>query len=171
MGRVCLGKIVKLHGYLGQMKVRTSFDDDFDISKIDRVFSDNCEEFTVNKIFKVDSGIVIGLNNVDLTIAKSMINKNLYIDRILVENKILIEDLKGSSVSFNNGEIFAKIEDVQDYGAAEVFYLKTLEGKELLFPNVKGVINNFDYQKKLLVLNKEKFDEVSNENWYPNSFS
>ena len=54
-----------------------------------------------------------------------------------------------------------KITDVQDYGAAEVISVLTVNGKELMFPNVKGVIVSFDYKEKKLVLNKTKFKEVA----------
>jgi ribosomal 30S subunit maturation factor RimM len=77
-----------------------------------------------------------------------------------VSGKILIEDLKGSVVSFENEEEFAKVEDVQDYGAAEVFFVRTKTNKQLMFPNVKGVIVSFDYKTKKLILNKDKFKEV-----------
>ena len=34
------------------------------------------------------------------------------------------------------------------------------EGTEIMFPNVKGVIDSFDYTQKKLVVTKEKFREV-----------
>ena len=90
-----------------------------------------------------------------------------YIDRELVGGKILIEDLKGSNVYFEDETLIGNIQDVQDYGAAEVFFVKTQKGTEIMFPNVKGVIASFDYKQKKLVVNKEKFGEVCDyENWY-----
>ena len=83
-----------------------------------------------------------------------------YIDREIVAGKILIEDLKESSVYFEGDVLIGKIQDVQDYGAAEVFFVKTEKGTEIMFPNVKGVISSFDYKQKKLVVNKEKFMEV-----------
>lgn len=162
MEKICIGKPVRLHGYLGEMKVNAKFDDDFDIFQIKSIFDANDNEFEVIRIFKVKDGIVIGLKNVDLETAKRMINQDIFIDRTLVKDKILIEDLKGSNV-FIDGEPIGKIIDVQDYGAAEVFYMEDTNGREILFPNVNGLILSFDYHEKKLVLNHERFLEVTNE--------
>ena len=165
MDKVVLGKVVKLHGYLGGFKVNAKFDDDFDINKITEVFDENQNEYKVNRIFKVKDGVVLMLENIDGEKAKSFLNKNILIDRSVVGEKMLIEDLKGSSMYFENGTLVGKITDIQDYGTAEVFYVAGENGKEILFSNVKGVIVNFDLENKKLVINKAKFEEVSDEDW------
>ena len=37
MELVSLGKVVKLHGYLGQMKINTKYDKDFSIKNITKI--------------------------------------------------------------------------------------------------------------------------------------
>ena len=164
MDKICFGKVVRLHGYLGQMKLNAKYDADFDILSIKIMYDENDREFVVKKIFKVKDGVVVMLDGFDLENAKSMINKSFFIERSLVDGKILIEDLKNSSVYFEDGVLIGKITDIQDYGAAEVFYLVKDDGKEVLFPNVKDLIISFDYRAKKLVLNKKRFLEVANEN-------
>lgn len=161
MELVSLGKVVKLHGYLGLMKIVTKFDKGFDIKKITKLYDDNNNEFMVNRIFSNTDSIIVGLEGVDLERAKGYINRTFYIDREVVANKILFEDLKGSEVIFNDGAKLGKITDVQDYGAAEVISVLTGNGSNLMFPNVKGVIESFDYKNKQLVIVKEKFKEVA----------
>lgn len=170
MDKVVLGKAVKLHGYLGGFKVNAKFDDDFDINKITEVFDESKNEYKVNRIFKVKDGVVLMLEGVDGKKAKSFLNKNILIDRSVVGEKMLIEDLKGSKLYFDDDTFVGTITDIQDYGTAEVFYVSAENGKEILFSNVKGVIKNFDLNNKKLVVNKSKFDEVSDENWYFDSF-
>ena len=99
-------------------------------------------------------------DTIDLEKANKLVNKMFYIDREIVGGKILIEDLKGSDIFFEDEVFIGNIQDVQDYGAAEVFFVKTHKGTEIMFPNVKGVIASFDYKQKKLVVNKEKFGEV-----------
>ena len=164
MEKVCLGKVVKLHGYMGQMKIITSYDKDFDIFKIEKMYDENDNEFSVIKIFKVDGGVVVKLEGIELESAKRRINTEFFIDRDLVKDKMLIEDLKGADVYFENDENIGTIVDIQDYGSAEVFYMLTQEGKEVLFPNVKGLIVNFTLSEKKLVVNEVRYKEVSNEN-------
>ncbi len=167
MELVSLGKVVKLHGYLGQMKIITKYDKDFDIKKITKIYDDKNNEYTINRIFSNTESIVVGLDGVDLEKAKTFIGKELFIDRTLVSEKILIEDLKNSEVYFEDSSKLGRVTDVQDYGTAEVFYLELVNGRELLFPNVKGVITNFDYKEKKLVVSKDKLKEVSDyEDWY-----
>lgn len=156
-----LGKIVKLHGIVGEVKIATAFDKDFDIKKIESLFDENGNEFKVKRIMKSNDGIFAGFENVDLETAQKMIGKYVFVNRSLFSGKILIEDLKESDVVFDDGKNIGKIFDIQDYGSAEVFFVKLLSGRELLFPNVKDLIVSFDYEAKKLVVNKTKLKEVS----------
>ena len=172
MEKVSFGKVVKIHGIAGGMKVATKYDKDFDIQKVDFVYDEKDKKYKVNRIFQTADGVVVILDGIDINGAKQFVGKFLFIDRTLVADKILIEDLKNSLVVFDDGEVFGKITDVQDYGSAEVFFLKTDEGKEYMFPNVAGLIKTFDYKEKRLVIDKQKLKEVCDyENWYFDSFS
>lgn len=155
-----LGKVVKLHGYLGLMKVNTKFDKGFDIKKITKIYDETNVEYAVTRIFSNTDAVVVELEGVDLEKAKTYIGRMLYIDRSVVGGKILFEDLKNSIVFFENEKELGTIVDVQDFGAAEVISLKTITGKEIMFPNADGVIVSFDYKTKKLILSEEKFRQV-----------
>ena len=161
MEKVCLGKVVKLHGYLGQMKVQTEYDKDFDANKIKEIANENDDIFKVSRIFKNADGVVVKLEGIELEDAKTYIGKMLYIDRSVLEGKILFEDLKGSVVIFESGEELGKIVDVQDYGTAEVITCIMKNGRELMFPNVKDLIVDFNYKEKKMVINSKRLKEVS----------
>ena len=161
MEKVCLGKVVKLHGYLGQMKVQTEYDKDFDANKIKEIANDNDDIFKVSRIFKNADGVVVKLEGIELEDAKTYIGKMLYIDRSVLEGKILFEDLKGSVVIFESGEELGKIVDVQDYGTAEVITCIMKNGRELMFPSVKDLIVDFNYKEKKMVINLKRLKEVS----------
>jgi 16S rRNA processing protein RimM len=160
MERVCLGKAVKLHGFRGGLKMNAKYDDDFDTKKVKSMFDEEGNEYKISRLSKNTDGFYVDFENVDLEKANKLVNKMFYIDREVVSGKILIEDLKGSDVFFEDETLIGNIQDVQDYGAAEVFFVKTQKGTEIMFPNVKGVITSFDYTQKKLVVNKEKFREV-----------
>lgn len=160
MDKICLGKAVKLHGFRGGLKMNARYDSDFNTSKVKTMFDEQGNEFIVKRLSKNTDGFYVDFENVDLDKAKTLINNYLYIDRELVAGKILIEDLKGSVVYFEDKTELGKITDVQDYGAAEVFFVKKINGKEIMFPNVKGVILSFDYKTKTLIVNRDKLKEV-----------
>jgi len=167
-----LGKVVKLHGYLGLMKVNTKFDKGFDIKKITKIYDEKNVEYAVTRIFSSTDAVVVGLEGVDLEKAKTYIGRMLYIDRSVVGGKILFEDLKNSNVFFENEKELGTIVDVQDFGAAEVISLKTITGREIMFPNAGGVIVSFDYKTKKLILSEEKFRQVCDyEDWYFDTIS
>lgn len=160
MDKVKLGKIVKLHGYLGAFKVKTSYDKDFEIKNIKNVFDKNDNLFEVERIFKTKDGVVIKIKGLNLENVKLMIGSDIYIEREVVGNKILIEDLKGATVQTSSNKILGKIYDVEDYGSAEVFFAKSSSNKDFMFPNVKGLILNFDFETKILTIDEKRFGEV-----------
>ncbi len=160
MEKIELGKVVRLHGYLGQMKVATKYDKDFNIKNIKKIIDEKDNEFDVTKIFQTKDGVVVALGGVDLEKSKTYIGKMLYVNREVVGDKILIEDLKGSTVFLDNNITLGKITAVEDYGTAEVFFVKTEKNKEIMFPNVSGLIQEFDYKNKKLIVIKSKLDEV-----------
>ncbi len=161
MDTICLGKAVKLHGILGAIKVVTQFDADFDINKIDKVYDENGKEYLVIRIFKITDGVVIQLEGINIENAKLLINKMIFIDRMLISGKILYEDLKQSKVYFEDATLVGTIVDVADYGSAEVISVLLVSGRELMFPCIDGIIDSFDYKTKKLIINKQKLLEVS----------
>lgn len=160
MEKVCLGKVVKLHGYMGEMKISTQYDKDFDIKQIKFLYDENDNEYKVKRIFKYTNGVVAGLEGIDLEKAKTFVGRSLYISRELAKSKILFEDLKGSKVLLENGNEIGTITDVQDYGSAEIIFIKTNKN-ELLVPCASGLIVSFDYKEKKLVVSESKLREVS----------
>ena len=123
MDKIELGKVVRLHGYLGQMKVATKYDKDFNIKSIKQIIDENDNVFNVTKIFQTKDGVVVALEEIDLEKSKTYVGKMFFVDREIMKNKILIEDLKGSLVEVDDGVVLGEIVDVEDYGAAEVFFL------------------------------------------------
>ena len=115
MERICLGKAVKLHGFRGGLKMNAKYDEDFDTKKVKSMFDEEGNEYIISRLSKNTDGFYVDFENVDLEKANKLINKMFYIDREIVAGKILIEDLKESSVYFEGDVLIGKIQDVQDY--------------------------------------------------------
>lgn len=91
-------------------------------------------------------------------------NKYLMADKTelaeyLDDGEYFIDDLVNKPVEFENGVSLGVIEDVSNYGSADVITVKKNNGKEVLFSFVDGVIIEVTEEK--VILNKSKFDEVS----------
>ena len=158
---VKLGKAVKLHGYMGAIKVQTMFDTDFDVKQIHEIFDKDENKYTVNRIFEKNGAVVIESPEINLEKAKTLIGKEIFVERTLFDGKILFEDLKNSTAYLDDGTQLGKVIDVQDFGTAEVITIKQEDDKELMFPNVNGIIKSFDYITKKVILSKQKLLEVS----------
>ena len=160
MELVKLGKVVRLHGIVGEMKIATKLDDDFDLKRLDYLYDEDGQQFAVKRAFRHDGGLVVGLEGVDIGRAKSYVSKSFYMSRDLVAGKLLVEDVKGSDVYVGENKI-GRVTDIQDFGAAEVIYVHRENGKELLLPNVEGLILSFDLATKTVRLDEKKVKEVS----------
>lgn len=157
---VKLGKVVRLHGIKGEFKIATTIDKDFDEKSVKVIFDAENNRYEVKGIFRHDGGLVVSATGFDIERARSLIGKEFFIERSLVSGKILIEDIKGSAVFAGETKI-GIVTDVEDFGSAEIFYIKRDDGSELLVPNARGIIESFDYKSKLLKLNKKVLSEVS----------
>ena len=83
-----------------------------------------------------------GIDNVDE--AKTIVGKMLYMDRDdveLPEGVNFIQDLIGLEVrDADTGKVYGKVTDIYQHGAADVYELKTPDGKELMFPAIPEVL-------------------------------
>ena len=53
-----------------------------------------------------------------------------------------------------------KLDDIQNFGSADIFYIKD-NSDTLLLPFVKDLIESIDTNKEIIYLNKDKFNEVA----------
>ena len=93
--------------------------------------------------------------------ADLMRNKMLFVQKEtadLEDGEYFIEDMIGKTCVFEDGEVLGKVTDIQNYGSADVYYVEKINGKEVLFSYVDGVIIEVNEN---IVLNKKRFLEVS----------
>ena len=77
----------------------------------------------------------------------------------LEEGRYYIVDILGLVCVSEEGETLGVVKDVASL-ASEVYTLEK-DGKEILFPAVKGVVVKVDLEGGNLVVNKKRFDEVA----------
>ena len=71
-------------------------------------------------------------------------------------DQIFVADILGKTAVDNNGRVLGRIDDVQNFGAADVIYIKG--EKPFLFANIGGIITAVD--EKQVTLNAKKLSEV-----------
>lgn len=88
-----------------------------------------------------------------------LVGKYLYIPEKeaapLPEHSYYVHDLIGSKVLASDGEL-GEIYDVMLLPANDAYVVRNAEGKEILIPALKEIIDSFDAEKKILTLRATK---------------
>lgn len=163
MAKLCIGKIVKAQGIKGELKVYPETDLCF-FENLSAVYLNNQEFKTQIKVNRITGGMVyISLSSViDRNTAEKMVGTKLYLDRedfVLTDDEYLADDLIQSKVFLTNGENYGEITEVNNYGSSDIL---TILGKYGKFQVVliENLINSFDKENKIIILNADKFNEV-----------
>lgn len=77
----------------------------------------------------------------------------------LEEGRYYIADLLGAAVVTESGELLGTVKDIAPL-SSEVYTLEK-DGKQILFPAVKGVVKRVEIAEKRLIVDKKRFDEVA----------
>lgn len=162
MDKILVGIIIKPQGIKGELKVAPLTDDINRFKKLKKVYIDGNELKILNVRISNDE-LFIFLERVNTrNDAENFKDKEIYIareDLVLEEGRFLIADLIGFIVKFENGEVLGKLSDVLQYAKIDTYVVQG--EKEYMFPALDDVIIAIDEKKKLITLNKERFDEVA----------
>ncbi len=158
-----IGLIVKPQGIRGEVKVKPYTDGAESFRGLKRVFLDGEER----KVLSVRCGadaVYLGLKGVpDRNAAELLRGKELTIPREEApdpgEGRYYIADLLGCEVYSDGGTLFGVLTDIRH--AATDIYTLDMEGKEVLFPAVKGVITDIDLSAKRITVDEKRFREVA----------
>lgn len=161
---VLVGKIVKPQGIKGEVKVK--------------IFTNNLEAFNNLKCVylgkdkkekKVQAvSVRFGFAYIMLegcttrNDAEKFRNLDVYVNRNQIkeeENTFLIGEVIGSSVVDENNELIGKLVDVEQYGAADVWVIFA-DGRNYSVPFIETIFLKVLPNQKLIVVNKQAFDEV-----------
>lgn len=157
-----IAKVTSLFGRNGFVRVEL-FPDYFEyIQTLNKVFIDfwgSKKMFYVEKVKHIGNGLALKLKNFnDERDAGVFIGRDVFVAKDDLENysgdKFSPNNLIGSKVFKGNEEI-GVITDVITAPANDVIVVKKDNNKELLIPLVLEFIEEFDTEKKIIVLTKE----------------
>ena len=163
MEKLQLAEVLKPQGIKGEIKFRLLARGTEEITNAKSLFLENLQVSIAT--FRESNGFLyIKFNEINsiteaekyrgccLLTAKEEVLENLE------DGIYLIADLLDKEVVFESGESVGILTDVQNFGSADVMYIKKANGKELLFSNVEGVILKVDSK---IIVNEKRFREVS----------
>lgn len=145
-----IAKIVATQGIRGELRCQYYCDAPEVLCEFDELYLDKgAKKVNVLRAYPHKNVVIMKLENIDtVELAQKLIGKMLYIDRDdaeLEDDLYFIQDIIGLTVKdVDTGEIYGKITDVYQNGAADVFSIKKENGVELMFPNISEVVLKTD---------------------------
>lgn len=162
-----IAKITATHGVRGEVRCQYYCDTAEVLCEFDELYFDKGKKpVRVTRAYPHKNVVVMKLEGVDsIEQAQPLIGKILYLDRDdaqLDEDLFFIQDIIGLTVKdADTGEIYGRITDVYQNGAADVFSIKKADGRELMFPNISEVVIKTDIEGGEMIIRPLKglFDD------------
>ena len=161
---VC-GNIVNTHGYKGAVKLIPLCDDADVIYGLGYLITSDGVERDIENISMFKNMLIISLEGIN-SMEEAEKLKATYVyarreDIPLDENSYFIADLISLPVyDVDTGKLYGKICDVDNFGASDIYTVKTEKGK-VMIPAVEEFVKEIDLEKGVFVRPIEgMFDEI-----------
>ncbi|MBQ8410602.1 MAG: 16S rRNA processing protein RimM [Ruminiclostridium sp.] len=146
-----MGKITKTQGLKGEVRMQYYCDSPDMLEEFDVLYmgKEKAEvEIEKSRYLKSDVA-VIKIKGIDTPEdAQKLIGKMLYLNRDdveLPEDVWFIQDIIGLEVvDADDGTVYGKVDEIYQNGGADVYSIKTSDGKQLMFPAIPEVLINTD---------------------------
>ena len=157
-----IGKIVRVHGIKGAVKVISYVDEDFSTFKHVYVTHKRVSA-NITKVQPLNGDAYIVMFDImpNIDVAETFRNQSIYIDRNEYpefENKVYLSDLINISVVNENGEEIGKMVNFDDYGATIILTIKC-GAVSYDIPYIEEVIH-YDKVQNCFVINQQKFEDL-----------
>ncbi len=159
--KIEIGKVLKAQGIKGEIKIYCSSDDSSMLKSVKSIYLDS-KEYTIDKLRTDGKFAYIHLAGVCDRNAAEMLRDEVVFankdDLYLASGRYFIDDLIGCEVSTDSGKLLGKIQDVLQYGAADVIVCSG--EKDCSFPFLKDVVVSVDTQRLKMVVDSTRFEQV-----------
>lgn len=169
MDKIEVAKIRRPQGVKGELRLEVLLDDPVAFSRIESVYVEGEQAARrIERCFRVSDGFAAKLEGIDRSAAEALRGKSLFIlradaDRLKSSTDYFIADLIGKKAVTDAGETLGVIDDVENFGASDIVFIKSEKYKNLCFANIGGIIDSVsDEQVVLRAAELEKvwvFDE------------
>lgn len=163
--RLIVGEVLKPQGIAGGLKVRPYVDDVRRFGQLKRVYAEDTAYKVVKAQIGADAVILYLAGVADRNAAELFRGKFLEVDREdaapLEEGRYYIADVLGCRAVTDEGEELGTVEDIQSKPYADVYTLKTADGKRIVFPLLKDVLQSIDVKEGVLTVRANRFSEVA----------
>jgi len=139
-GRVCLGRIIGVHGVRGHLKIRAYTDDPAALDQYGPVSLEDGRTLTLRvKTVTPKGPVIVSAKEItDRNIAEQMRGLDMYIDRSalppVTDEEIYQADLVGLNAVTEAGKVIGQIIGIHDFGAGEIAEIKPADGASVMLP-------------------------------------
>lgn len=163
MEKFFIGTVLKPQGIKGELKARINIDAE-ELDEIGYVYIDNLDKkFEIEKLRYSGDIVYLKLSNInDRNQVELLRESSLYINReelSIKDNEFVIDEVIGFILKTESGEELGELVSVETFGAAPIFTINGKYGKSS-FPCIEDVVKGFDYENKVILIDKKRFDEV-----------
>lgn len=157
-----IGKIVRVHGVKGAVKIMSYIDEDYKQFK-NVYITDKKIPAKITKVQPLNNGAFsVGFDIMpDIETAEKYRNQSVYIDRSEYDDfkdKLYLSDLLHKSVLNENDEKIGEMVDFDDYGATVILTIKC-GAVSYTIPYVEEIIS-FNREKDAFVVEQQKFEDL-----------
>lgn len=163
-----IGQIVGTHGVRGELRVQPWCDSPSVMSRIRHLYWDDNGKDSISVQCRPHQNMVLakikGVETVDA--AAVLRGRVLYAKRQdipLEKGRYFICDLIGLAVrDADSGEVYGEITDVTDNGANNVYYMRHVDGREILIPAIPDIVIKVAPEEGYILLRPMKglFDDA-----------
>ncbi len=145
-----IGKIVAVQGLKGEVRVQYYCDSAEVICGFERLFlGKEKQELALARAYPHKTLVILKFKNIDtIEQAKPLVGKMLYMNREdaeLEQGVYFIQDIIGLEVrNADTSEVYGKVEEIYQNGAADVYSIRTEDGRQLMFPSIPQVLIKTD---------------------------
>lgn len=166
MSTIEIGTVLKPHALKGMLKVKANTHDAAIFKQLEHVFvgsstAQPTKVLSANVQKDVVYVMLEGVNTIDK--AELLRGKTLYANKTQVEptkqGDYLIADLIGMSVVDQSGKQLGVLEDIDQFGAADVLNIRG-DGRIWLVPFLEDLVTNINFETKQMEVNKELYLEL-----------
>ena len=164
MKNIEIGVVTNPQGIKGEVRVKL-YSDNYDIFNTLNQITLNSKVYDIERFQDRSSFAVLKLSGVTTANEAELLRQaKLFIKEaevVLEENEVLVKDIIGYAVINEKNVALGKLIDITTYGANEVYTVLLTSGKELMFPNARGIIIDINMANKSIVLDSNILKEIA----------
>lgn len=153
-----IAKAVSTQGVRGELRCQYYCDAPEVLCEFDELYLNKGErKIRIERAYPHKNLVILKIEGVNtVEDAQKYIGKMFYLDREdaeLPEETYFIQDIIGLAVKdYNTGEVYGRITEIFQNGAADVYALKNDEGKQLMFPYIDEIVKKIDIENGEIII-------------------